>query len=944
MKKTKGKVLSLILASAMIVSSFSSMMGASAATARTETGTVDVTSDKLYLLSTDKLSDYVDIEDLIGHGEVETYDNEEADSEEVVRISHVKGDKLLRFKKDDDTVKVAVKANVSGKEVINVRYEAEYERDDKDVTVRASKDIEVYVDEAGELFLAKANASGVEDGKPKRPGELKSAAVNEQYLKIGVYYAAQQYPNATNDADKIKAKYEKADAEIMAEFENADNKQDNAKAKLKKTTVFTGIELDKVEGDDVNTLYLQTKFEKPDGEDDDAKLAKTGKTTLQIKLGNIKDRDSSYSDFNVEVAKKWNADLAETDGITTKDSNWEIGKRAGKTYIAEKGLIDWDDKDSWKDHKDDAYAVGSYDTIVTTGSITVVSGSVGDLEASDITVEDGNTGDLKAKTVNIEKGSVGLIKDEADNITIESGKVEEIDAEDANVEILGGTISGDIVVNTLRIDAEDDDVDTIINGKVTVKGEDDNNDSERDSVLTIEATSDAFVKVSGTIKASGHISLSGTNVVLGTLDADYDNDVEFTDFFGSIKSLINANQEVILENSKVALTSKLTADVVSIDEDSKMTVADARIGSIDGEGVFAFPAGKLFIEDGIEDDTILEITDGLAVGETAFQSFDDAVDAEDLTTRGFTLETKSANSSTDKHVIKAVKFAGVKFDKTELTIAKGYSDTLTVASYPTGTSLPEGATVEWNIDANDDYITMTVEGNVATIKAVDFNADRSIENEAIVTATVIDKDGFVIEDLMEASVKVSATALPASQVTLDTNKPITLGTGSVYQYIAKSSTGAVLSAASSDAQVATVELFNAADARGYKFQINALKEGKAVITTSDANGASKAIEVTVTKVNGSLKADTTSYTFAPGAIYDVKFTVTGSTEVPVVSVNGKVVSIAPRGNGVYRVTAQNPGTAYVVAKAGNTHVSVKFDVVAGATAKGVAGNNVSLFK
>lgn len=934
MKKTKGKVLSLILASAMIVSSFSSMMGASAAT-RTETGSVEVENEKLYLVSNDdKDSNQVELDDLLGAITMKTYDNESLTVDEISRISHVKGDKLLRFKDG----KISVKKNASGQETINVRFEADNERDDKEVTVRASKDITVYVDKAGEVFLAKANESGKDkNGKAKRPGELKAAAVNEQFLNIGVYVA-----NPTESAAGASEDQKNIDAisAVYAPSTNVDIYKDTANAELKKDNVFDKkIDVVTTTNDDdevtATTIQLKTKFKPAD--DKKATLARTGKATLEIKLGpDGTQQNEKKTNVIVEVAKKWNADVDMESGVVAGSNNWEIGKKAGKTYILEANAIDWDDKEEWKEVKDSAYAVNSYDEIVSDRDITVVNGSVGNLEAKTVTVEDGTVGDIKAETVIIEKGSAGIIKDKAESVTIENGKVKSIDADKAEVKILGGTISGDVLAKELIIDAEDDDIDTVISGKVTVKEK-----------LEIDSTSDASVEVKGTIKADGEdvtIALSGEHVILGTLDANYSSDVRFVDFAGSIKGLVNANETVELENSKVALSSKLTADIVTVDEDSRLTVVDASVGSIDGEGVFAFPAGKLFVEDGIESDVILEITDGLVVGETAITSYDSIIDVEDLTTRGFTLETKSASKDTEKHVIKAVQFAGVKFDKTELTIAKGYSDTLTVASYPTGTSLPEGATVEWNIDANDDYITMTVEGNVATIKAVDFNADRAIENEATVTATVVDKDGFVIEDLMEASVKVSAVAVPASQVTLDTNKPITLGTGSVYQYIAKSSTGAVLSAASSDAQVATVELFNAADPRGYKFQINALKEGKAVITTTDANGASKAIEVTVTKVNGSLKADTTSYTFAPGAIYDVKFTVNGSTEVPVVSANGKVVSIAPRGNGVYRVTAQNPGTAYVVAKAGNTHVSVKFDVVAGATAKGVTGNNVSLFK
>lgn len=962
MKKTKGKVLSLILASAMIVSSFSSMMGASAAT-RTETGELKLAKsnyinkdNEVYLVSTGSESAEVNINTLFGTFSVETYDHETTSDLKFVRASHASGNKIVSINKDEE---LTVRKNASGKEVITLVYEAKYDRDDKEVTVKASKDITIYADKAYDTFVAEAFTNGATE----RPDTDFEAAVNETSLTVSVAYA--------KPADLgIVAEYHKVDMNTITS--NGTNKAyvkengelANAELKNKKSFVKSASDV-KVgtnqaapEINDAGDLVLSTDFENQKNNDagtkiaTKAKLASVGSNTLQIKLGEVKPDgtafekfDSSKTDVKVSVVKKWDADINLLTGVKDTAVTYEINRKSGKTYLVA-GSLDWDGKNVFSDKQDTttpAVAVNTYDKIVTDGSFKVLGGSVGNLEAAgDITVEDGTTGDLKATSITVEKGTVGTLKVKGDSasgqkITVDAGKVKAIDAKYAEVVINGGAISGDVVGDIITIDAEDDDIDTSIGGKVTAKKDDSTN-----ATVSIDASSDASVTVKGTIK--GNAEVIGANVVLSSIDADYKYGVVFKDFTGTIKSIVNLDEELRVEgDSNFALTGKLVADSIDIEEDATLKVADATVESIDGEGTFAFVAGKLFVKDNIGD-VKLVISEGLVADATAFTSDEGALDGSDLNTIGFTLETKSQNKTTDKHVIKAITFAGVQFDKTDLTIAKGFSDTVTVGNYPAGTTLPTGYTVEWNIDANDDYIAVTTEGNVATIKALDFNKDRAVDNQGRITATVIDADGNEVEDLLEAAINVTTVEKPASEVTLDTNKPITLGTGSVYQYIAKSSTGAVLSAASSDAQVATVELFNAADARGYKFQINALKEGKAVITTTDANGASKAIEVTVTKVNGSLKADTTSYTFAPGAIYDVKFTVNGSTEVPVVSVNGKVVSIAPRGNGVYRVTAQNPGTAYVVAKAGNTHVSVKFDVVAGATAKGVTGNNVSLFK
>lgn len=934
MNKTKSKVLSLVLASAMIVSSFSSLNFASAATTR-EKGTVKgFEATTLYLVSSSTNDDLkVPLSDLIGTPDMETYDHEEAGAAEFDSVSY-RDDKVVNVTKDKDGVAQLSVRNKSGKGTLVVNYETEYDRDGKDVTVRASKEITVYVDKIGSEFVGEATEGITASGVAKRPGELSGAAVNDATLEIGVYKA--EAKGDTDNEAKITANYtpvtlvKAADetTEIKVDKANkafAENKADL----LANITPSSGLVT-------VKTSY-QEALTTP-GSEKDEKLASTGTATLELKLSD--GEKDSFEDVKISVDKKIRA-----------ESGTEINKKGGSTYLTKTGT--WDDDWKTSEMSKKAYSIKGYD-VVAKGSLTVTGGTVGNIsgKTSDITVDGGNVGDVsKVKSVTVRGGSVETIKDTSDDkdvtesVTVEDGKVKDINTEGATVEVSGGTVTNSVIGETVTVDASDDDIDTSIGKDITAKG-----DSDNDVEATVdigESSSDAALKIGGTVK--GIVNVYGGQADIAAIDADFGYTVTFEDFTGKIGTIKNSENAVINLNgeSKVSLKGKINADEIAIDEDSKLAIEEGNIGTVSGDGVFAVPAGKLFIQDELTDIT-LQLTDGLVAGETAFTSYSNSVDVDDFNTLGFDLDQKSASKDTDKFVIKNVKFAGVKFDKTELKIAKGYSDTVTVANYPSGTALPAGYSIEWDVDANDDYISVTTDGNTATIKALDYNADLGIDNQGTITATVVDEDGTVVEDLLEATINVTAIEKQPSVVTLDTTKPVTVGIGAVYQYLANSSVkGSVMTATSSDTQIATVEPFNLADPRGYKFQVKGIAEGTATITTTDANGATATLTVNVVKsvpVTGTLKADTTTYTFAPGAIYDVKFSTTGTTAVPVVTVNGKVVSIAPRGNGVYRVTAQNAGTAFVVATVGNTHVSVKFVVAPGAVKSGVTGNNVSILK
>lgn len=1037
MNKTKSKVLSLVLASAMIVSSFSSLNFASAATTTRENGRLTVDTDELYLVSNGTEDGLITIDELLGNPVVKTFDNEEASDVEFVSFTHASGDRIVKSIKDnnkkDADVEDAVylSKDAKGKEVITVTYEGEYDRDDKTVKVRAKKDITVYADPVGAQVVGKVDGDVITGDTPDA---VEVASINDDAVTFGVYEVAEvagtlysKYELVKSDlgftvkttSDKafdltkdakvpfadgvysVPTKYHPAGSSNQANVDAKkalldaakaklalldQNKDDLTKAATDAQTAVTDAQKDLDDAkaaavDPANPTEDEQKAiddaqEKLDaateaktaadkavadynaavaeGKDkltkavtdaqkayDDAvaaggalKYASTGTISTQATLA-TKDGSDKKDTYKFTVAKQWTVNF---DGL-------EINKKGSSTYISEHGDdIDFD-SDKWSSNeKSKAISITGYDIKLADGitALDVNGGKVGSIVGADtskITVDGATTGDIKANVIDIDDGNVGTlkVKGTAPTITIDEGKAKAIDAKKAVVTINGGTVSGDVTGLTVDIDADDDEIPTTINGNVTAKDKD-------EPKVEISSSSDAAVKITGTVK--GAVTLSDENVTVNVVDADYENDLTFDDFTGTVNSIINiADVNVdVLGASTVTVKGTFDAGSVNIeDEDGKLSIGGGTINSVSGDGTLAVPAGKLFIEDSMEDIT-LQLTEGLATGATAFQAYTDAVDVDDFNTLGYTVEQKAANSDVDKFVIKSITLAGVQTDKTELSLAKGQESTVTVTAYPTGTAIPAGASIDWDIDGNDDYISLTTEGNVATIKVLDYNTDYATDNQATITATLVDENGNTYDGFVAATVKVTATALPQSTVTLDTTKPVTVGTGAVYQYIAKSSTGAVMSAASSDTQIATVELFNAADPRGYKFQVKGVAEGTATITTTDANGATATLTVNVVKVDGTLRADTTTYTFAPGKVYDVKFSTTGTTAVPVVTVNGKVVSIAPRGNGVYRVTAQNPGTAFVVATVGNTHVSVKFVVANGAASVGVKGNNVSTLK
>lgn len=954
MKKNTGKVLSLVLALAMIVTSFSAtFVSASTVEVAGTKARVSVTGDTKddFKVVSDKYDDQLLISDIDNAFEVLTMDREGVDDVEYVSFSKKSGDSLVKVTKDPgdkEKKNLYLKKGASGEETIVVTMKGTYTDDDtdKEVTVRGTIEIDITAYEEGEVVLAPYEGDTIAGD---HPDDLKTAAVNDSAMEIALYVAAHSDEEGTplwtayapiadpsmNDdvANLFKTSSTKVFAVDPDDVTDSKNHVEEISAVDGKKIVLNMIKTDAEGKDDASTENV----------DERNYYAKVATTKIEMYAPKI----TVDKENGVVVGDTKGDKIKETVGVGKK---WRVGQTiAGSTIdkIGARTVIgsNPDPDDKYSTVQNDVKIVTGYE-IIATGTLTVNGGNIGKISGSgNVTVENATVGDIDTGDdydISISSATVGTIKS-GKNVDMDEGaKADAIDDVVGNVQIEGATVSGNVIAGgSVTITSTEDD-------KASVGG-----DVKFKDALDVTAE-DGVVDIKGAIKANdadvSGMNLSGNMLSIGSIDADYrDVTIEFSEFKGAVAFANVAAATVnLIDESNVTVNneSKLILAAVDVEEDSLFTITgEAKITDISGEGMLAVNSDKLYVNGGM-DSVQFKLIDSPANGKVALRAETDTVSADDFVPVGFTAKVTAQNSSVDKIVVDTVKFAGLSFDKTSATIAKGYTADVTVAPYPAGTALPEGAKIAWNLEGDDAYInyTLNAAGDTATVKVVDYNTDYAYSNKATLTATIVDADGYEIEGYVAAVCDIQGVAVPDTTVTTDSSKGVTKNVGEIYQFIAKSSDGSAVTASSSDESVAKVALYDANDARGYKFQINAVGAGTATITVKNALGATATVPVTVVAGQGTLKIDTTSYRMAPGNIYDFRVSTTGTTATPVVtdSRNGSIVTLTDLGGGKYRITGRNVGTAYITATIGNTRCSLKVDVVAGATQGGVTGNNVSV--
>ena len=727
MRKITGKALAAVLAMALLTSSFSGTFAFAASSERA--GSVSFSGDDEVTLvkDTEDPNEYkFDLEGLIGTMTLTTTDKAEKDvavDSEDLSFRHAKGDNLISIKDG----KARVKSDKTGTETIMVYGEATITRDDRDITLKGQKEITIHVVESGYLFV------GV-DGVPETKTGEEVPALELSY----------------NDLDVKKVAVYKAVAGA------------NLEATYKKTTV----------NEDDDPLRIETssttRFD-VDDEDDVTTIQNRGKGTGTMKLSIKSATGSDKTKFNT-TEESTTATILKRIDVT---GNVTIDKDGSKTTISPYASAPNMDSDS---------NVAGYDIKVLNRTNVNVTGSasVGEItDAADVSVEDkAKVGDITdaTGTVSISGGTVGAL-DVKGSVEMSDGTAASIEA-DENISIVGGTVSGDVLTDKdVTIDAEDDEIDTVVNGKV-----------EATNISVDCSSEDGQIRLAKVVlKDDGELNLTGGNVEITELDCAYEGNVNFVDFQGTLPTILNAQDISVDEDSTVVVTGAVELGSLDIAEGGSIEFRDAvEVESVSGDGKLVVGADKLYVSDSISGDVKLRLAGAnVNVGDVAYKAAKDVGSTDAFSGVGFTVERKSVDSNTDSFLVRSVSFAGVALDKSEVTIAKGFSDTVTVSNYPASTSLPAGASIVWDYsDADRDVFDITADGATLTISVKDYDDVYATSNSFELIATVVDSDGYEIEDYDPATCTV--TAIPEVVVSSDLSGIVEVPQGSTKDFVVNS--------------------------------------------------------------------------------------------------------------------------------------------------------------
>ena len=727
MRKITGKALAAVLAMALLTSSFSGTFAFAASSERA--GSVSFSGDDEVTLvkDTEDPNEYkFDLEGLIGTMTLTTTDKAEKDvavDSEDLSFRHAKGDNLISIKDG----KARVKSDKTGTETIMVYGEATITRDDRDITLKGQKEITIHVVESGYLFV------GV-DGVPETKTGEEVPALELSY----------------NDLDVKKVAVYKAVAGA------------NLEATYKKTTV----------NEDDDPLRIETssttRFDVND-EDNVTTIQNKGKGTGTMKLSIKSATGSDKTKFNTTEESTTATILKRIDVTGTVT----IDKDGSKTTISPYTSAPNMDSDS---------NVAGYDIKVLNGTNVNVTGSasVGKItDAADVSVEDkAKVGDITdaTGTVSISGGTVGAL-DVKGSVEMSDGTAASIEA-DENISIVGGTVSGDVLTDKdVTIDAEDDEIDTVVNGKV-----------EATNISVDCSSEDGQIRLAKVVlKDDGELNLTGGNVEITELDCAYEGNVNFVDFQGTLPTILNAQDISVDEDSTVVVTGAVELGSLDIAEGGSIEFRDAvEVESVSGDGKLVVGADKLYVSDSISGDVKLRLAGAnVNVGDVAYKAAKDVGSTDAFSGVGFTVERKSVDSNTDSFLVRSVSFAGVALDKSEVTIAKGFSDTVTVSNYPASTSLPAGASIVWDYsDADRDVFDITADGATLTISVKDYDDVYATSNSFELIATVVDSDGYEIEDYDPATCTV--TAIPEVVVSSDLSGIVEVPQGSTKDFVVNS--------------------------------------------------------------------------------------------------------------------------------------------------------------
>lgn len=895
MRKATGKVVSLVLALALVVTSFSSNF----AFAATETGEATIvdscaelylanTSDDAHKEATDDQKSFNLTELLDGNVSIETYDHGTATDIEISQVT-VSGDNIVKVSKDDDDYKVTVRSTTgAGTATLKVLFKGTVERNDgEEVTVRGSDEIKIHLLDAKTPILTTSNPAEVD------PGDGVDDLSN-----------LQKNPNETDyeSDDSDNDKYETASSKtayvvIPTVGDDSPFAKYTAQTVVKKADSYG-------EDTDVDTTYVVEAT----GSKSDLKVSADGESftyavmdpsvgnSIRVTLYSMKEDDDGNATTNKTLAKetlkvenKLVGDIAEItlgDGDSTEFVNGDTSKKVtlskSKTYAVVDG-------EYWE-------ATNAVIDTDATGTVTVDSGKIGDLTTDgDVVVNDGTVGAINAEGGNVEIAGGTITSVEADTdytIEISGGTVGEVKG-DADVTVSSGKVTGAVSANSVILDPISDE-DPVSVGAVEAQD------------LTIDGTDTTASAASFFAKSAGTVTLIGSNASIGTIDFDYRQSRLVLDgFVGTIPAPTKGNETDLDEDitgatitsndsdedneTNATITGNLSIYEIALETGTVTFTGNVKATNIGGgEATMVINAGALNITESVSTSNTLQIANpaDVAPGTVVYTAASEIADEDSFIGKGFTVKVVSG-SSTDAMVIDGISFAGLTMNKTSAEIVVGNSETFTASAYPAGTQLPEGAYIKFFIDGDENYISgVDNQNGTATLTANKYDSTFSVLNKATLTAYVYDEYDIELEEYGKATCLVTVIETPKVSYVSDTTGNVDVVAGNTYQFKITSVDGTVPQFAIAGDNAIFKLVAQSNEGNDYFFKV------QAVGTVGQVCGVyvnKEATPVATLTVSADYTCDTTTVNVPVGGTYQVKIT---ANSMPTLAAGNSIYTVA----------------------------------------------------
>lgn len=854
MRKATGKVVSLVLALALVVTSFSSTF-AFAAT-KTESGEVwdgQIEDVKLVNLSDvadsavklqearDKHQDMFNLTDYIEANPVvlETKDHIEIDNVEISSIS-VTGNNIIRVSKvtktqaedknsvyfkfgadEGDYVATVRSATGTGTATVKVLFTGTANRGDTEITVRATDSFTVTLFDAKTPYL-----SGVESlQKNPQPGEedggwktLYADGVKDSGEPVvtgtaHVYLPKRDTASAKKTGDlpqNVYANDGRNDANWNVDGGDGEAKLDaywNADEEY-----AIADQIDKagylISASGTNN-YLSIKGNEITYGVVDPSVGNTVRLSV-YSLREVKDDDDNVVGYTTNRV---------VDQATTRVENWLDGKissialgNGDRTYVGLNGNETIMSKSrayaqingKWWD------ATGS-DISTDAPSMSVSEVRIGDIiEATDVDLADSTVGTVAADVVTVTGGTVGAV--EANDVTVSGGTVASVSASlvdedgnlaDTSVTINEGTVTGSVTANTVALSPSNEEVTASVGGLVTANS------------LTVDGSiADATVgsySAAHVHESDWEVKLIGENAVIGKIDADFHPlSVVMQNFQGTLSAIDNG--EFYQQNDATGATLK-TEDNDSMDPTNATVSADMDIRTLElntgtvtfegsltvgqlygSEATIVIAPGALRVTEGVASSNTLKLdTANITPGMIVYYAAPEIADEESLVGVGYTMNL-TTGKSWDTFTVDKTSFAGLQFVYNGTPVDSlnvVNGETVTVNAVP----YPNGTTLPEGMKIT--FYSEADEDYIYAENAGDgvatIQAKNYSDDFAVLnqgTITAVVEDEF--EMIMEeyGEATLKVNVVPQPSVVSDTTHDFTLPQGGTYQFKLTVSNGA----------------------------------------------------------------------------------------------------------------------------------------------------------